>query len=85
LGLKDRQITDMSNSSQMLIDKYGFTKARPLIGHLTLRQSMTREQMIERGATTRTIQNDEKLILDAGVSTSTTDEYVTLLPLSIVY
>jgi hypothetical protein len=85
LGLKDRQITDMCTSSQMLIDKYGITKARPLIGHLTLSQSMTREQMIDKGASERTIQYYEKLILDARVSISTTDEYVTLPPLSIVY
>ena len=85
LGLKDRQITDMRKSSQILIDKYSFTKARPLIGHLTLSQSMTREQMIDKGASERTIQYYEKLILDTGVSTSTTDEYVTLPPLSIVY
>jgi hypothetical protein len=85
LGLKDKQITDMSTSSQMLIDKYGITRARPLIGHLTLSQSMTREQMIGKGASERTIQYYEKLILDTGVSTSTTDEYVILPPLSIVY
>jgi hypothetical protein len=85
LGLKDRQITDMSKSSQMLIDKYGFTKARPLIGHLTLGQSMTREQMIERGASKRTLQYYEDLIMDAGVSTSTTDDHVTLLSLSIIF
>jgi hypothetical protein len=85
LGLKDRRITDMSRSSQMLIDKYGFTKARPLIGHLTLRQSMTREQMIERGASKRVIQYDEKLISDARVALLVSDEYVTLPPLEIVF
>jgi hypothetical protein len=79
------KVTDMCTSSQMLIDKYGITKARPLIGHLTLSQSMTREQMIDKGASERTIQYYEKLILDARVSISTTDEYVTLPPLSIVY
>ena len=69
----------------MLIDKYGYTRAKSLIGHLELRQVMIREQMIEQGASQRTIENDEKLILDAAVSLTVTKENMTLPPLSVVF
>ena len=85
LGMKDTLIIDMKTAYKILIEKYGFTKAKLLIGYLTLRQIMTREQMIEDGAGVRAIQDNEKLIKDVSVCSTLSDENVTLPPLEIKY
>jgi hypothetical protein len=82
LRLKDNLICDRELARNILVSVYNRVKGERLYGFLITRQTMSKGQIIEEGTALRTIQRDEKLIADAGVSLTMTEK-VPLPPLCI--
>jgi len=70
-------------AQEILVEEYGSNTGTRLLGYWIARQNMTKEQMIASGTNLRTIQRNEKMITDAGVSLAMTDATVPLPPLRI--
>ena len=76
-------ICNRDPAAEMLIDKYGWNEGSQLFGYWILRQSITREQMLAKGANLRTLQQWEKDVKDAGLPANMTNSVVALPPLKI--
>lgn len=83
LGIDDTITVNRHNALNILIQEYGFNVGTTLYGHWSAIQSMTHEQILQTGAKTRTIQDRNKRILDAGVSLTSTQGMTPLPPLQI--
>jgi len=55
-------------AQELLVKKYGFVKGTKLYGYWSVRQAMTREQVLEQGANKRTAQHWEREIIGVGLS-----------------
>ena len=83
LRLKDAIICDRSYANELLMDFYGKTRGKNLIGYLTLRQTFTREQLKDRYEYSQEIINkNERDIAKAGVVPILSNN-ITLPPLEI--
>jgi hypothetical protein len=80
LRLNETIITDRELALDMLIQKYRYNKAIRLYGQLIAGQSMTREQMIARGASASTLRRTESTIQQAGVALAMTDKVALTCP-----
>lgn len=84
LGLQERIITDRDMALEILVRKYGYNTGSNLYGHWCALQTMTREQMIEKGCSERTIRERNRRITDVGIAMTSVGEKVVLPPLEIV-
>jgi hypothetical protein len=83
LRLNEHIICNRDQALEILVQEYGWNVGRRLHSHLLALQSMTREQMIARGANKQSINKDNRMIAKAGLSLALTDAKVPLPPLRI--
>lgn len=83
LHLQNAVITDRSTAQWVLKQIYGWSLGDKLFAHLYDRQSTSKAQMIAEGKGESTIRKYEKLITDAGVSLTLTEDGLQLSPLEI--
>ena len=80
----DRPIVcDRREIEQILSNVYTPRQVRSLLGYLLEKQTLTREEMLAKGTTRKTISYYERLLANAGVSSLSIDSKKTLPPLSI--
>ena len=84
LKLQDQIIGDRDSASKILVDKYGPTEGDRLMGFLIRKQTMSKDQMMEKyGCSRSSINKTEKKITDAGISMALIDNKIPLPPLGI--
>jgi len=83
LHLTGSIITDRSTAQATLVQRYGWNHGDKLFGHLNACQSMSRDQLVARGMSERTIRKYKKQIADAGIALTLCDDGMQLAPLEI--
>ena len=83
LHLDNAIICSRDLALEILLNKYGVYKGTRLYGYLITRQSMSRKQLISKGAKDNALWERDNALHDAGVALTMTEK-VSLPPLSIV-
>ena len=84
LGLENNPNYGKSSVHEILVETYGYKKGIELYGWWLERQTQTIDQLVKSGIKKKTIQRQDKLIKDAGISLTMSDTVKPLPPLVIM-